>query len=68
MGSSNVRQEAVKSILGTKHKLDQVDFKTTHIKDLYGSLVFSEEVMKQRLPKPVFKILQKTLKHGAPLD
>src|SRR5258706_4222448 len=68
MGSSNVRQEAVKSILSTKHKLDHVDFKTTHIKDLYGSLVFSEEVMKQRLPKPVFKNIQKTIKHGAPLD
>jgi len=67
MGST-VRQEAIKSIVGTKHKLDQIDFKTTHVKDLFGSLVFSEEAMKQRLPKPIFKSIQKTIKHGAPLD
>src|SRR3989440_4778090 len=65
---SNVRQEAIKLIATTRHKLDQIDFKTTHVKDLFGSLVFSEEVMKQRLPKPIFKSIQKTIKLGAPLD
>jgi glutamine synthetase len=30
--------------------------------------VFSEEVQKARLPKPVFKALQKTIKQGVPLD
>jgi glutamine synthetase len=30
--------------------------------------VFSEAVQRQRLPKPVFKALQKTIKLGAPLD
>ena len=56
---SNVRQEAIKSIVSTKHKLDLFDFKTTHVKDLFGSLVFSEEVMKQRLPKPIFKSIRR---------
>ncbi len=65
---SNVRHDAIKSIVSTKHKLDLIDFKTTHIKDLFGSLVFNEDVMKQRLPKPIFKSIQKTIKFGAPLD
>src|SRR5947209_2221076 len=65
---SNVRQEAIKTIATTRHKLDHIDFKTTHVKDLFGSLVFSEEVMKQRLPKPIFKSIQKTIHQGAALD
>jgi glutamine synthetase len=68
MGSSNVRQEAIKAIVSTRHKLDHVDFKKTHVKDLFGSLVFSEDVMRTRLPKPAFKSIQKTIKTGAPLD
>src|SRR5258708_2189945 len=65
---SNVRQEAIKSIVGSKHNRDMYDFKKIHGKDLFGSLVFSEGVMKQRLPKPIFKSLQKTIRLGAPLD
>jgi glutamine synthetase len=64
----NLRQEAIKSIATAKHQLNRVDFKTVHIKDLFGVNVFSEEVQRQRLPKPVFKALQKTIKHAAPLD
>src|ERR1700759_1125190 len=65
---STVRQDAIRSIATTKHKLNYVDFKTTHIKDLFGVNVFNEEVQRQRLPKPVFKALQNTIKQGAPLD
>src|SRR5215212_5102246 len=65
---ANVRQEAIRSIACAKHQLNRVDFKTTHIKDLFGVNVFSEEVQKQRLPKPVFKALQKTIRQGAALD
>src|SRR5262249_50142936 len=39
-----------------------------HVKDLFGENVFSEAVQRERLPKPVFKALQKTIKLGAPLD
>src|SRR5437660_816104 len=65
---SNLRQEAIKAIAGTKHKLDRIDFKKTHVKDLFGVNVFSEETARQRLPKPIFKALQKTIKQGVPLD
>jgi len=65
---ANVRQEAIRQIACAKHQLNRVDFKKTHVKDLYGVNVFSEEVQKQRLPKPVFKALQKTIKQGAPME
>jgi glutamine synthetase len=65
---STVRQDAVKTIATTRHALNRVDFRKVHIKELFGSSVFNEEVQRQRLPKPVFKALQKTIKHGAPLD
>jgi len=38
---SNARQEAIKAIAGAKHKLNYVDFKTTHVKDLFGVNVFN---------------------------
>src|SRR5262245_19752852 len=65
---SNLRYLAVQSIATHKHKLDRVDFKKTHIKDLFGVNVFNEEVQRQRLPKPVYKALQRTIKGGVPLD
>src|SRR5258705_4509978 len=68
MGSSNMRQDAIKSIATAKHQLNRVDFKTTHIKELFGVNVFNEEVQRARLPKPVYKALQKTIRQGAPLD
>src|SRR5437588_7124801 len=66
--SSNVRQQAIQAIVTGKYSLNQVNFKETHIKDLYGINVFNEEVQRQRLPKPIFKALQKTIKQGATLD
>jgi glutamine synthetase len=68
MGASNVRHQAIQTIATTKHHLNRVDFKKTHLKDLFGSNVFNEELQHQMLPKPVFKALQKTIKQGAPLD
>src|SRR5687767_10434259 len=65
---STVRQEAIRSIACAKHNLNRVDFKKTHVKDLFGVNVFNEEVQKARLPKPVFKALQKTIKLGEKLD
>ena len=65
---ANVRQEAINTIACAKHQLNRIDFRTVHVKDLFGVNVFNEEVQRQRLPKPVFKALQKTIKQGAPLD
>jgi glutamine synthetase len=68
MGSANVRQEAIKTIATTKHALNRVDFKKLHVKDFFGVNVFNEEVQRARLPKNVFKALQRTIKMGEALD
>ena len=39
-----------------------------HVSDIYGSMVFNEHVMKERLPSATFKSLTKTIKEGKPLD
>jgi glutamine synthetase len=36
--------------------------------ELFGSLVFNDEVQKARLPKPVYKALRRTVTRGEPLD
>ena len=68
MGSITVRSQAIQAIATASRELNRVNFKETHLKDLFGTNVFNEEVQRQRLPKPVFKALQKTIKQGAPLD
>ena len=64
----NARYTAIQAISTTKHKLDLFDFKKTKAAQLFGANVFSEEVQRERLAKPIFKALQKTIKEGAPLD
>ncbi len=39
-----------------------------NILDVFGENVFSEKVMKERLPKEIFKSLKKTIDEGLPLD
>ncbi len=64
---SNARQTAIQTIATTEYDLNQIDFRSVPLKDLFGANVFNEEVQKARLPKPVFKALQKTIKQGAQL-
>ena len=40
----------------------------SNITELFGSMVFNEQVMKERLPKETFKQLQRTMKNGKSLD
>ena len=40
----------------------------TNVPELFGSKVFNENVMKERLPKAVYKALKKTIQSGKPLD
>ncbi len=68
MSSSNPRFAALQAIAAADYQLQKVNFTETHMKDLFGENVFSEAVQRERLPKPVFKALQKTIKQGAPLD
>src|SRR5919108_3284034 len=66
--SMNPRQAAIQAIATARYKLQQVNFKQVHVKDLFGEDVFNEAAQRERLPKPVFKALQRTIRQGAPLD
>ena len=39
-----------------------------NVSEIFGSNVFNEKVMKERLPKPVFKELKQTIDAGDPLS
>jgi glutamine synthetase len=65
---ASLRQQAIVAIAHTRYQLNRIDFRTTHLKELFGELVFSEEEQRARLPKPVFKALQRTIRQGVPLD
>ena len=38
------------------------------ISEIYGSMVFDERTMQERLPKATYKSLIKTIEEGQPLD
>ena len=39
-----------------------------NVYELYGSMVFNDKVMHDRLPKPVYKSLHETIQNGTALD
>ena len=41
---------------------------STNVSDIYGSLVFNEHVMAERLPSVTYKALMRTIERGEPLD
>lgn len=50
------------------HHQHQQESSARAVETLYASDVFTERVMQQRLPKDVFKRIQRTINHGEPLD
>jgi len=68
MGASNARHAAVVALTNFRTIPPRVNFKEKSVKEIFASNVFNEEVQKARLPKPVFKKLQQTIKKGLALD
>ena len=64
----NMRQAAVDSIVNFAPVCGKVNYVTKPLGEVYGEHVFSEKVQRERLPKAVFKALQKTIKSGSELD
>jgi glutamine synthetase len=65
---SNARKEAVAAVTGFKTLESAWNFRETPSNVLYGSNVFGDQQMKDRLPKQVYKALQQTIKNQAKLD
>ena len=68
MSKPTGRAEIIQRIATADYKLNRMDFKELHFKDAFGANVFGEATQRERLPKPVFKALQRTIKKGERLS
>lgn len=68
MTTINARYAAVSAITSYKPIEAPLNFTETPSKELYGKNVFNDSVMRDRLPKAVYKALVRTIKNGDQLD
>jgi len=68
MSTSNARKHAVNAIAVNESVVSTVNYVQNPITEVFGANVFSDTVMRARLPKNVYKTLKKTIEHGEPLD
>jgi len=66
--SRSIRQAAIEAISKMNVTVGAVDYKVKPIETVFGEHVFNEGQRRQRLPKSVFKALQKTIQAGEELD
>ena len=66
--SHTARQAAITAITNYKPLEKALNFKNEPASELFGSNTFSDKEMQARLPKGVYKALQKTIKNGEKLD
>ncbi len=65
---TSARQEAIAAVINYKANGSSWDYKSPTATEAFGANVFSDDVMKARLPKDVYKALQKTIKSWGTLD
>ena len=65
---NNPRQEAIAKISDYLPEESSYNPLETPVHELFGSKVFNERVMQDRLPKSVYKSVKKTINEGNPLD
>ena len=68
MSSSISRLQAITAASNFKTSATPVNFRETFATELYGSNVFSPTVMKDCLPKAIYKTVMQTIESGAKLD
>ncbi len=68
MQETRARDAAMKAITSWPINGRRAPRSTMSIRQLFGINVFSDEVMKARLPENIYKALRNTIKKGAPLD
>jgi len=65
---STARQAAISAVTGYQPISPPLNFAETPAQELFSANVFSKKVMKERLPKPVYNSLLKTIESGEKLD
>ncbi|TWT93233.1 glutamine synthetase III family protein [Stieleria varia] len=67
-GGNTPRRSAVSAVTNRLSQSQTISFVDVPAQDYYASNVFTKAVMKERLPKPVFKSLISTIDSGHALD
>ena len=65
---SNARLNAIAAVTNYEASGAALDFSKTPATDLFGSNVFNDKVMQERLPSAVYKALRRTIDRGEALD
>ncbi|MEX1016223.1 MAG: glutamine synthetase III [Phycisphaeraceae bacterium] len=68
MSGSTARLQAVSAVTNYQPLSTPLNFAETPSKELFGVNVFSENSMRERLPKDVYKKLRKSIDNGSKLD
>jgi glutamine synthetase len=68
MSGNITRLNAIAAINSYEPIKQELNFAETPTRDLFNANVFSTAVMKERLPKAVYKSVVATIDHGEPLD
>jgi len=65
---ATARLAAIAAVTSYKPTTPPLDFSEISTQELFASNVFNKKVMKDRLPKPIYKSLMKTIESGQKLD
>ena len=68
MSGIKARLNAISAIINYQPTHAPLNFRDTSPTEVFGSNVFNDKVMKDRLPKAVYKSLKKTIQMGEKLD
>lgn len=68
MSGSSSRLQAIAAVTNYKPLSPPLNFSDTPTSALFGVNVFSDPVMKERLPKEIYKSVKRTIEHGEKLD
>jgi glutamine synthetase len=68
MSGNVTRLNAIAAINSYEPIKQQLNFAETPTRELFNANVFSTAVMKERLPKSIYKSLLRTIENGEPLD
>ncbi|HEY8240537.1 MAG TPA: glutamine synthetase III, partial [Kiritimatiellia bacterium] len=65
---SNTRQAAIAAVISYKPTHQPLNFLQTPAKEIFGMNTFNDAVMRDRLPKAIYKAVQRTIRRGERLD
>lgn len=68
MSSRSARQSAIEAITSYRPDAAPLNFVDTKPTDIFACNVFNDRVMRERLPKSVYKALRKTIEFGQRMD